>query len=43
MNSVMQTFQNNLGFSLYAMLHVCYMVITSEDRIKSKEDVTIEH
>ena len=43
MNSVIQTFQNNLGFSLYAMLYICYIVITSEDRIKFKEDVTIEY
>jgi len=43
MNSVMQNFQNNLGFSLYAMLYICYMFITLEDRIKSKEDVTIEY
>ena len=38
MSSVMWTFENNLGFSLCAMLSVCYIITTSEDRSKSKED-----
>ena len=32
----MQAFQNGLGFSLYAALSVCCVVVTSEDRTKSK-------
>ena len=28
---MMQTFQNDLGFSLYITLSICYMVVTSED------------
>ena len=31
-------FQNNLDFSLYAILVACYIVITSEDKTKSEEN-----
>jgi len=34
---------NDLGFSLYAVLSVCHMVTTSDDREKSDWCVTIEH
>jgi len=33
---------NNLGFSLYAMLPVCYMVATSDDRKKSEIEVSVD-
>ena len=33
----MQTFQNNFGFILYAMLFGYYMVAILEDGMKSKE------
>jgi len=33
----MWAFQNNFDFSLYAMLFVCYIVVTSENKIKSKK------
>ena len=33
---------NNLGFSLYAMLSVCYMVITSDSRKKSEIEVSAD-
>ena len=32
--------QNDLGFSLYAMLFVCYMVVTSDKRMKFKIEVS---
>ena len=35
---IIQTFQNDLGFSLYATLSVCYMITTLGDGLKSKED-----
>ena len=38
----MQTCRNNLGFSLYTMLYVCYMVITSDEWIKSKIKVSAD-
>ena len=31
---------NNLGFSLYAMLSVCHVVATLDDREKSKMEVS---
>jgi len=34
----MQTFQNNLGFSLYAVLSVCHIIATSGDESKFEED-----
>jgi len=33
----MQAFQNDLGFSLYAVLSVCHMIATSGDGTKSNE------
>ena len=37
---VIQTCQNNLGSSLYAMLSVCYIVVTSDNLIKSKKKLS---
>ena len=36
MSLVMQTSQNDLGFSLYAMPFVCYIVATSDKWMKLK-------
>ena len=33
---------NNLGFSLYATLSVCYMVATSDKKKKSKMEVSTD-
>ena len=33
---------NNLGFSLYAVLSVCHVVATSDDREKSKMEVSTD-
>ena len=36
------SFVNNFSFSLYAMLSVCYMVITSDKQMKSKMEVSAD-
>ena len=33
---------NDLGFSLYAMLSVCHMVVTSDGREKSEIEVSTD-
>ena len=38
----MQTLWNNLGFSLYAVLSVCYMIITLDRRKKSEIEVSTD-
>ena len=40
MSLVMWTFQNDLGFSLCAVLSICHMVTTSDDWIKSKRKLS---
>ena len=40
-NLVIQTIQNDLGFNLYAMLFVCYIVITLDNLMKYKRGVLI--
>ena len=39
---VIWTCQNNLGFSLYVMLSVCYIVITSEKWIESERELSTD-
>ena len=39
---MMWTCQNNLGFSLYTMLLVCYMVVTSDKWMKSEMRVSAD-
>jgi len=39
---MMWTCQNDLGFSLYAVLSVCYVVATSDGWIKSKMEVSAD-
>ena len=41
-SSVRQTFQNNLGLSLYTTLSVCYLIITSEEELKSKRELSAD-
>jgi len=38
----MQICQNNLGFSLYAVLSVCCIVVTSDEWMKSKIEVSAD-
>ena len=39
---MMQTWQNNLGFTLYSMLSVYYMVVISENWIESEVRVSTD-
>ena len=47
-NSMVQTFQNDLSFSLYAISSICYIVVTSEDwkkvsrRLNTNEDDRVQ-
>ena len=36
----MQTYQNNLGFSLCTALSVCYMITTSDKWIESERELS---
>jgi len=42
MSSVMQTCQNDLGFSLYAVLSVCCVVVTSDEWMKFEIKVSLD-
>ena len=37
---IIQTCQNKLGFSLYAMLSVCYIVTTSDNWMESEKELS---
>jgi len=42
MSLVMWICQNNLGFSLYTVLSICYIIITSDEWMKSKMEVSAD-
>ena len=40
---VMQTCQNDFGFSLYAALFICHVVTISNNWLKSKKEVSVNN